>query len=106
MRFSLSPDSAGADCLIGRIEKNLWRQGSQRKEGKPRMRPKNPIGPGTYSGAIRLRSKLPQMAQCAYFHRLNGTERARKRIPHSVQDRKSTRLNSSHLVISYAAFCL
>src|SRR2546426_6861535 len=25
---------------------------------------------------------------------------------HSVTDRKSTRLNSSHLVISYAVFCL
>src|SRR2546426_6618036 len=31
-----------------------------------------------------------------------GQERARDRIV----DRKSTRLNSSHLVISYAAFCL
>src|SRR5881394_2116909 len=92
MRFSLSPESAGADCLIGRIEKNLWRQGSQRKEGKPRMRPKNPIGPGTYSGAIRLSSKLPQMAQCAYFHRLNGTERAWKRIPHWVQRQESDQM--------------
>src|SRR5438034_2096168 len=27
-------------------------------------------------------------------------------VPHSVQDRKSTRLNSSHTVISYAVFCL
>src|SRR5256885_10813588 len=26
--------------------------------------------------------------------------------PHQAQDRKSTRLNSSHLVISYAVFCL
>src|SRR5256885_9183623 len=29
-----------------------------------------------------------------------------KRKPASILDRKSTRLNSSHLVISYAAFCL
>src|SRR2546426_5125162 len=31
------------------------------------------------------------------------------RVPHPVprrEDRKSTRLNSSHLVISYAVFCL
>src|SRR5256885_16744046 len=28
------------------------------------------------------------------------------RIHHARQDRKSTRLNSSHLVISYAVFCL
>src|SRR5256885_12279991 len=27
-------------------------------------------------------------------------------LPHSGRDRKSTRLNSSHLVISYAVFCL
>src|SRR5256885_12450886 len=27
-------------------------------------------------------------------------------LPQFVQDRKSTRLNSSHLVISYAVFCL
>src|SRR5256885_10666436 len=27
-------------------------------------------------------------------------------VPHSPADRKSTRLNSSHLVISYAVFCL
>src|SRR5256885_9929730 len=27
-------------------------------------------------------------------------------MPHSKPDRKSTRLNSSHLVISYAVFCL
>src|SRR2546426_2654793 len=28
------------------------------------------------------------------------------RLPRSARDRKSTRLNSSHLVISYAVFCL
>src|SRR5256885_8637903 len=28
------------------------------------------------------------------------------RVPHDHRDRKSTRLNSSHLVISYAVFCL
>src|SRR5256885_11013561 len=27
-------------------------------------------------------------------------------VPHRYADRKSTRLNSSHLVISYAVFCL
>src|SRR5256885_10172780 len=31
--------------------------------------------------------------------------RAGRRIP-AAEDRKSTRLNSSHLVISYAVFCL
>src|SRR2546430_8360557 len=32
--------------------------------------------------------------------------RAPSRIPGSAQDRKSTRLNSSHSQISYAVFCL
>src|SRR5256885_4232786 len=40
-----------------------------------------------------------------------GAERARQRArrmedPRRRTDRKSTRLNSSHLVISYAVFCL
>src|SRR5438034_8158379 len=30
----------------------------------------------------------------------------RREFPESVRDRKSTRLNSSHTVISYAVFCL
>src|SRR5256885_13040822 len=30
----------------------------------------------------------------------------RRRRPRPTEDRKSTRLNSSHLVISYAVFCL
>src|SRR2546426_3959902 len=34
-----------------------------------------------------------------------GAGRRRVRVEH-LEDRKSTRLNSSHLVISYAVFCL
>src|SRR3712207_7323993 len=30
----------------------------------------------------------------------------RRRLVHAIQDRKSTRLNSSHANISYAVFCL
>src|SRR2546426_6553261 len=44
---------------------------------------------------------------------LNGTYVNRERVDEAtlrhgdeLQDRKSTRLNSSHLVISYAVFCL
>src|SRR2546426_6734439 len=36
---------------------------------------------------------------------LDAAQRARRRFPRNL-DRKSTRLNSSHLVISYAVFCL
>src|SRR5256885_5209371 len=35
-----------------------------------------------------------------------GTDTARRFRQPSAKDRKSTRLNSSHLVISYAVFCL
>src|SRR2546426_7341954 len=38
-----------------------------------------------------------------------ATDRRADRLhvhPRQIQDRKSTRLNSSHLVISYAVFCL
>src|SRR2546426_1663175 len=38
--------------------------------------------------------------------RLVPGQRTAKRKSRSVRDRKSTRLNSSHLVISYAVFCL
>src|SRR5690349_23969131 len=35
-----------------------------------------------------------------------AVERPRRRDPERVEDRKSTRLNSSHVEISYAVFCL
>src|SRR2546426_8874483 len=38
--------------------------------------------------------------------RRSGTLRWRRRAGGRGRDRKSTRLNSSHLVISYAVFCL
>src|SRR5437773_9636523 len=37
---------------------------------------------------------------------LPGREVERAREVHGAQDRKSTRLNSSHITISYAVFCL
>src|SRR2546426_5487035 len=41
-------------------------------------------------------------------HRVGGLAEACRicKPAHAMQDRKSTRLNSSHLVISYAVFCL
>src|SRR5256885_4582559 len=38
--------------------------------------------------------------------RQDGREHVADRIREEGRDRKSTRLNSSHLVISYAVFCL
>src|SRR3989454_3216695 len=41
------------------------------------------------------------------FGRVRGDDGAHAQVrDHGAQDRKSTRLNSSHLVISYAVFCL
>src|SRR2546426_6069556 len=45
----------------------------------------------------------------ALAFRKDGVERERHHLcgrPAQIRDRKSTRLNSSHLVISYAVFCL
>src|SRR2546426_4611991 len=51
---------------------------------------------GAREGARRVRSAARQDAD-AHAHRLGRLWQ---------EDRKSTRLNSSHLVISYAVFCL
>src|SRR2546426_12840934 len=42
----------------------------------------------------------------AYLRRLSPGKRCSVELELVVGDRKSTRLNSSHLVISYAVFCL
>src|SRR5256885_10068699 len=48
-------------------------------------------------------SALPQ-SKPSVIHTFVMTQTMTIRLP--AQDRKSTRLNSSHLVISYAVFCL
>src|SRR5205807_9943316 len=55
-----------------------------------------PIYRGAFDRSLNRRH-LPEEA-----HGIRDVEFARERL----QDRKSTRLNSSHLVISYAVFCL
>src|SRR2546426_6768904 len=50
-------------------------------------------------------ARLQQLLGCHRTHLLNG-EIWVVQIPGEGKDRKSTRLNSSHLVISYAVFCL
>src|SRR5438034_5260097 len=62
-----------------------------------------------YTTLFRSRGAGPA-ARCGraegrqWGHRPDGPDRARD--PPRDQDRKSTRLNSSHTVISYAVFCL
>src|SRR5256885_11165954 len=48
------------------------------------------------------RAELPDPAR----HRRHGQHAGHAERRHQHRDRKSTRLNSSHLVISYAVFCL
>src|SRR5690625_6123675 len=43
---------------------------------------------------------------CANTARQMRKHRAARNVPASTSDRKSTRLNSSHVAISYAVFCL
>src|SRR5438034_4243338 len=60
-------------------------------------------------GALELPEATPE--QLTHLHRILERESCRhlERAPfgrHKKRDRKSTRLNSSHTVISYAVFCL
>src|SRR5256885_11206429 len=61
---------------------------------KPRLLPKS-----LHDSFGSPPQKLPRIAQEA--HEMNWVDAAKGKA-----DRKSTRLNSSHLVISYAVFCL
>src|SRR2546426_7603456 len=54
-------------------------------------------------GQAGFHQRPPSTTDCAPVDGAPGCPRA-KSSP--AQDRKSTRLNSSHLVISYAVFCL
>src|ERR1039457_7627327 len=54
-------------------------------------------------------SRFCGSADTSYGHLLSGAGSACRTQPFAMtarSDRKSTRLNSSHLVISYAVFCL
>src|SRR5688500_19838904 len=55
-----------------------------------------------FAEAIRLTTR----ARKRPFHRIDLRAGAKALFANVRTDRKSTRLNSSHLVISYAVFCL
>src|SRR2546430_10250082 len=61
--------------------------------------------------AVELAADAVVEGELAAAHRVDHDARRVGRVPHlelqlEVQDRKSTRLNSSHSQISYAVFCL
>src|SRR2546426_8351211 len=60
-----------------------------------------------YTTLFRSRLAEPPQLHQAHVGPLGHTARHVQRREHGAErDRKSTRLNSSHLVISYAVFCL
>src|SRR5256885_5063892 len=54
---------------------------------------------------ITLHFDWGQLTRCSNWFQLENLQKLSKKIFANL-DRKSTRLNSSHLVISYAVFCL
>src|SRR5256885_5769455 len=63
---------------------------------------------GAYATRCRHLCRVPGPFSRASRHEKEGSSARSKpeRLHARQQDRKSTRLNSSHLVISYAVFCL
>src|SRR5256885_2962274 len=52
------------------------------------------------------RTAMPKCSTCDILNAWNCWTLSSACAPLCMRDRKSTRLNSSHLVISYAVFCL
>src|SRR5256885_9626475 len=66
---------------------------------------RNVDGNGGSQGGVRSRAQRNDaVGQINAFVHVVGDQHDRLPVP--LPDRKSTRLNSSHLVISYAVFCL
>src|SRR5256885_10739880 len=58
------------------------------------------------SGTARAGQPVTQRRGLSHLQSSPGKRYARRAVAARGLDRKSTRLNSSHLVISYAVFCL
>src|ERR1022692_938936 len=86
------------------VEKEPFRaQGSHRQPGRDR-RPRRARLPRC--GSRQRRRLRPARSGCTACPRGGRGLRARRSVGRGkLSDRKSTRLNSSHLVISYAVFC-
>src|SRR5258708_28189712 len=69
------------------------------------IHPKNPATPISNSFAMEL---LVVLLLTAFFIAVRARLSVERPggLQHTMEDRKSTRLNSSHQIISYAVFCL
>src|SRR5690606_41475195 len=91
------PTRRSSDLGFGPISQTYWRNlrataSAGDYEGRPAQ-----------AGAIELRRPL---AECFLFRAPNAVLAQLLDQRGAAQDRKSTRLNSSHVKISYAVFCL
>src|SRR5256885_11027251 len=76
-----------------------------RKQQRVRHAGEDDRGRGEQRGTPRVADRRP-CAGCDDDERTAGERGDQQRPQMASKDRKSTRLNSSHLVISYAVFCL
>src|SRR5699024_12505914 len=65
-----------------------------------------PAADGLFGGSIGLRRCGAEGLDDHRVHRRTGQPRLHLHLGREREDRKSTRLNSSHVSISYAVFCL
>jgi hypothetical protein len=75
--------SAVFSLFFGKIEKNLFRHGGHRYNGRHNNCPINFNLPSACSRAILCSSNLPHRRQCVYPRNLSGTFHAKNRFPHS-----------------------
>src|SRR5207249_7804243 len=98
---------AGLEDRVGRIDDNAaipaWQIGHRRLQVLPGHAEKDDVGGGslTHGASAGLCAELPND-----FGERRRTAAIAERAVHAGADRKSTRLNSSHVSISYAVFCL
>src|SRR6267378_3455220 len=89
-----APDRGGAEAPRAPRRAGLQRRPRSGRHTRGRSDRPGPTDPGCLA-SLRLASRLPAAAH---------HPRRRRQAGH--RDRKSTRLNSSHVEISYAVFCL
>src|SRR5207253_5444447 len=85
--------------------RSRWRLPAVRirqRPGRPPADRRQRVGQPAEYAALRLHTGRPGRADRA----LTAPRGRRPAVREGVKDRKSTRLNSSHVAISYAVFCL